>query len=191
MSGKFSPTEAAAVATAYALVIGLFVYHELDLKGIWEAFVNAAKSTGQILIIVALASLFSWVITVAQIPQTVSAMLQDNIHSKVAMLMVINIILLIAGTFIDTTSAIVIFAPLFIHICKAMNVDLRHDYDGQSDHWYVYASSGRLPIRVQLDCQDFAQGSDAGSTAHAGSADRRSAFGHLYSRPYPLASESL
>ena len=50
MSGKFSPTEAAAVATAYALVIGLFVYHELDLKGIWEAFVNAAKSTGQILI---------------------------------------------------------------------------------------------------------------------------------------------
>lgn len=126
MSGKFSPTEAAAVATAYALVIGLFVYHELDLKGIWEAFVNAAKSTGQILIIVALASLFSWVITVAQIPQTVSAMLQDNIHSKVAMLMVINIILLIAGTFIDTTSAIVIFAPLFIPICKAMNVDLVH-----------------------------------------------------------------
>lgn len=121
MSGKFSPTEAAAVATAYALVIGLFVYHELDL-----AFVNAAKSTGQILIIVALASLFSWVITVAQIPQTVSAMLQDNIHSKVAMLMVINIILLIAGTFIDTTSAIVIFAPLFIPICKAMNVDLVH-----------------------------------------------------------------
>ena len=126
MSGKFSPTEAAAVATAYALVTGLFVYHELDLKGIWEAFVNAAKSTGQILIIVALASLFSWVITVAQIPQTVSAMLQDNIHSKVAMLMVINIILLIAGTFIDTTSAIVIFAPLFIPICKAMNVDLVH-----------------------------------------------------------------
>lgn len=126
MSGKFSPTEAAAVATAYALVIGLFVYHELDLKGIWEAFVNAAKSTGQILIIVALASLFSWVITVAQIPQTVSAFLQANIHSKVAMLLVINVILLIAGTFIDTTSAIVIFAPLFIPICKAMNVDLVH-----------------------------------------------------------------
>ena len=156
MSGKFSPTEAAAVATAYALVIGLFVYHELDLKGIWEAFVNAAKSTGQILIIVALASLFSWVITVAQIPQTVSAMLQANIHSKVAMLMVINIILLIAGTFIDTTSAIVIFAPLFIpHLQgdECGSCSLRHDHGGQSDHWYVYASSGRLPVRVQLDRQ--------------------------------------
>lgn len=126
MTGYFSPTEAAAVATFYALIVGLFVYHELDLKSIWEAFVNAAKSTGQILIIVALASLFSWVITVAQIPQTVSAFLQANIHSKIAMLLVINVILLIAGTFIDTTSAIVIFAPLFIPICQSLNVDLVH-----------------------------------------------------------------
>lgn len=126
MTGYFSPTEAAAVATFYALIVGLFVYHELDLKSIWEAFVNAAKSTGQILIIVALASLFSWVITVAQVPQTVSAFLQANIHSKVAMLLVINIILLIAGTFIDTTSAIVIFAPLFIPICQSLGVDLVH-----------------------------------------------------------------
>lgn len=126
MTGYFSPTEAAAVATAYALIVGLFIYHELDLKSIWEAFVNASKSTGQILIIVALASLFSWVITVAQVPQTVSAFLQANIHSKVAMLLLINVILLIAGTFIDTTSAIVIFAPLFIPICNALNIDLVH-----------------------------------------------------------------
>lgn len=126
MTGYFSPTEAAAVATFYALIVGLFVYHELDLKSIWEAFVNAAKSTGQILIIVALASLFSWVITVAQVPQTVSAFLQANIHSKIAMLLVINVILLIAGTFIDTTSAIVIFAPLFIPICQTLGVDLVH-----------------------------------------------------------------
>ena len=126
MTGYFSPTEAAAVATAYALIVGLFIYHELDLKSIWEAFVNASKSTGQILIIVALASLFSWIITVAQVPQTVSAFLQANIHSKVAMLLLINVILLIAGTFIDTTSAIVIFAPLFIPICNALNIDLVH-----------------------------------------------------------------
>lgn len=126
MSGYFTPTEAAAIATAYALIVGIFVYHELDLKTIWESFVNAAKSTGQILIIVALASLFSWVITVEQVPQAVSAFLQTNIHSKFVMMLVINVILLIAGTFIDTTSAIVIFAPLFIPIMKAMNVDLVH-----------------------------------------------------------------
>ncbi len=126
MSGFFSPTEAAAVATAYALVVGIFVYHELDLKTIWEAFVNAAKSTGQILIIVALASLFSWVITVDQVPQTISAFLQANVHSKIVMLLIINIVLLIAGTFIDTTSAIVIFAPLFIPICQTLGIDLVH-----------------------------------------------------------------
>ena len=126
MSGYFTPTEAAAVATAYALVVGVFIYHELSLKEIWEAFVNAAKGTGQILIIVALASLFSWVITVAQVPQTVSAFLQANIGSKILMLLVINVILLIAGTFIDTTSAIVIFAPLFIPICNSLWIDLVH-----------------------------------------------------------------
>ena len=126
MSGYFTPTEAAAVATAYALVVGVFIYHELSLKEIWEAFVNAAKGTGQILIIVALASLFSWVITVAQVPQTVSAFLQANIGSKILMLLVINVILLIAGTFIDTTSAIVIFAPLFIPICNSLGIDLVH-----------------------------------------------------------------
>ena len=126
MSGFFSPTEAAAVATAYALVVGIFVYHELDWKTIWEAFVNAAKSTGQILIIVALASLFSWVITVNQVPQTISAFLQANIHSKIIMLLIINIVLLIAGTFIDTTSAIVIFAPLFIPICQTLGINLVH-----------------------------------------------------------------
>ncbi len=126
MSGYFTPTEAGAVAVAYALVVGILVYRELSMKEIWESFVNAAKSTGQILIIVALASLFSWVITVAQIPQSVSAFLQANIHSKFLMLLVINVILLIVGTFIDTTSAIVIFAPLFIPICKALGINLVH-----------------------------------------------------------------
>ena len=126
LSGYFTPTEAGAIAVFYALIIGALVYRELSFQAMWESFVNAAKSTGQILIIVALASLFSWVITVAQVPQTVSSFLQNNIHSKIGMLLVINIILLIAGTFIDTTSAIVIFAPLFIPICTSLGVDLVH-----------------------------------------------------------------
>lgn len=126
LSGFFTPTEAAAVSTLYALLVGIFVYHELDVKTIWESFVNAGKSTGQILIIIALASLFSWVITVEQVPQTISAFLQSTVQSKFLMLLIINVILLIAGTFIDTTSAIVIFAPLFIPIMNTMGVDLVH-----------------------------------------------------------------
>ena len=126
MSGIFTPTESGAVAVFYSLVVSVFIYHEMDWKTFWEALVNSAKSSGQVLVVVACASLFTLVITVNQVPQSVTAFLQQAIHNKYMLLLVINIILLIAGTFIDTTSAIVIFAPLFIPLVKAMGIDLIH-----------------------------------------------------------------
>ena len=126
MSGIFTPTESGALAVFYSLVVSVFIYHEMDWKTFWEALVNSAKSSGQVLVVVACASLFTWVITVNQVPQSVTAFLQQAIHNKYMLLLVINIILLIAGTFIDTTSAIVIFAPLFIPLVKAMGIDLIH-----------------------------------------------------------------
>ncbi|WP_349688141.1 MULTISPECIES: TRAP transporter large permease [Acidaminococcus] len=126
MSGIFTPTESGAVAVFYSLVVSVFIYHEMDWKTFWEALVNSAKSSGQVLVVVACASLFTWVITVNQVPQSVTAFLQQAIHNKYMLLLVINIILLIAGTFIDTTSAIVIFAPLFIPLVKTMGIDLIH-----------------------------------------------------------------
>jgi C4-dicarboxylate transporter DctM subunit len=126
MSGVFTPTESGAIAVFYALIVGIFIYRELSPGILWEAFVNSAKATGQVLIVVACASLFTWVITVNQIPQSVSAYMSNAISNKIVLLLVINIVLLIAGTFIDTTSAIVIFAPLFIPIVTAMGVDLIH-----------------------------------------------------------------
>ena len=104
LSGIFTATESGAIACAYAIVIGGLVYRELKLKNMFALLVDCAKSTGQVLVVVACASLFTWVITVAQVPQTVSALLSDSIHSRVLLLLIINIILLIAGTFIDTMS---------------------------------------------------------------------------------------
>lgn len=126
LSGIFTATESGAIACAYALILGLFVYRELKLKDLSALFVDCAKSTGQVLIVVACASLFTWVITVAQVPQTVSAFLSATISNKYLMLLVINIVLLVAGTFIDTTSALVIFTPLFLPLVQAMGVDLIH-----------------------------------------------------------------
>lgn len=126
MSGIFTPTESGAVAVFYSLVVSVFIYHEMDWKTFWEALVNSAKSSGQVLVVVACASLFTWVITVNQVPQSVTAFLQQAVHNKYVLLLIINVILLIAGTFIDTTSAIVIFAPLFIPLVKAMGIDLIH-----------------------------------------------------------------
>ena len=126
LSGIFTATESGAIACAYAIVIGGLVYMELKLKNMFALLVDCAKSTGQVLVVVACASLFTWVITVAQVPQTVSALLSDSIHSRVLLLLIINIILLIAGTFIDTTSALVIFTPLFLPLVQAMGIDLIH-----------------------------------------------------------------
>lgn len=126
MTGFFSPTESATVATFYALIVGVFVYKELKLKDLPAILLDAAKSTGQVLLVVAFASLFTWVITVNNIPQSVGAFLSANVNSKFILLLVINIILLIAGTFIDTTSAIVIFTPLFLPLAAAFGIDLIH-----------------------------------------------------------------
>lgn len=126
MSGVFTATESGAIACVYSLMIGIFVYRELQIKKLWGVFIDSAKSTGQVLIVVAFASLFTWIITVNQVPQQVSAFLTSNIGNKYLMLLVINIVLLIAGTFIDTTSALVIFTPLFLPIVKGMGIDLIH-----------------------------------------------------------------
>lgn len=126
MSGLFTPTESATVAVFYALIVGMFVYKELKVRDIWPALVDCAKATGQVLVVVAFASLFTWVLTVNNIPQAVSAFLGSAIKSRFMMLLVINIILLIAGTFIDTTSAIVIFTPLFLPLVQSFGVDLVH-----------------------------------------------------------------
>ena len=126
LSGIFTATESGAIACVYAILIGAFVYRELKWQNMFSLFVDCAKSTGQVLVVVACASLFTWVITVAQVPQTVSALLSDSIHSRFVLLLVINVILLIAGTFIDTTSALVIFTPLFLPLVQAMGIDLIH-----------------------------------------------------------------
>ncbi|MBS7525277.1 TRAP transporter large permease [Fusibacter paucivorans] len=126
LSGVFTPTESGTIAVFYALVIGMFIYRELSVADVWQALVDAAKSTGQVLVVVAFASLFTWVITVNNIPQQVGAFLSDNIGNKILLLLVINIILLIAGTFIDTTSAIVIFTPLFLPLASSFGIDLVH-----------------------------------------------------------------
>lgn len=126
MSGYFTPTESATIAVFYSLIVGMFVYRELTIKDVWLALVDSAKATGQVLVVVAFASLFTWVITVNNIPQAVTTFLSSIVGNKFVLLLIINVILLIAGTFIDTTSAVVIFTPLFLPLVQSFGVDLVH-----------------------------------------------------------------
>ena len=126
VGGVFTPTESASVAVAYSLVLGGLVYRELSWKSIWEAFVSAAVTNGVILTVLMTARMFIWFMTVQMIPQSIAAALLSVIHTKWGALLVMNVILLIAGTFIDTTSAITIFVPLFLPLVKTFGIDLVH-----------------------------------------------------------------
>ena len=126
VSGMFTPTESAAAAVAYALAVGGLVYRELSWKIIWEAIVDAAIMNGIILTVLMTANLFIWFMTVEMIPQQVTAMLTSVVSSKWVALLMMNIVLLIAGTFIDTISALTIFVPLFLPLVQAFDIDLIH-----------------------------------------------------------------
>ena len=126
VSGMFTPTESASMAVAYSFVVGGLVYRELTWKSIWTAIVDAAIMNGIILTVLMTASLFIWFMTVKMIPQEVTAMLSSFITSKWGALLMMNVVLLIAGTFIDTISALTIFVPLFLPLVKAFDIDLIH-----------------------------------------------------------------
>lgn len=126
LTGSFTPTESAVVAVFYAWIIGMFVYRELNLKELWEVFKKSALLTGQILIIVSAAGLFTRLLTINQVPQTVSHVLVSFADSAAILLLIINIILLIAGTFIDTTSAILVFTPILMPAIHSFAIDPVH-----------------------------------------------------------------
>ena len=120
----FTPTEAAAVSVVYGLFVGIFIYKEIKLKDLWDLMVDSAKTTGGIMLIVASASLFSFVCTKFGIAQAASDLLGSVAHNQFVFLLIVNIIFLIAGCFIDANSAMYIFIPIMLPICKALGYDL-------------------------------------------------------------------
>jgi C4-dicarboxylate transporter, DctM subunit len=124
--GIFSPTEAAGVACVYGILITKFIYRELTWSELWNVGVNSMYLTAQIMIIVASAGVFSWILTVHAVPQTAVAYIKDISGERWEVLLILNILLLVVGCFIDPTSAILILTPLLVPICKAYGVDLVH-----------------------------------------------------------------
>ena len=122
-SGIASPTEAAVISVFYALIISLFVYKSIKIKDLWEILTEAIRTFTPILFILAASTAFSRVLTLMQVPQTVSTFILNNFHSKVAILLVINLFLLIVGMVMDTTPAILILSPILLPIVEAIGVD--------------------------------------------------------------------
>lgn len=122
--GIFTPTEAAAVSVVYGLFVGMVIYREVKIKDLWEIFIDSAKTTGGIMLIVACASLFSFVCTKFGIAQAASDLLGSIAHNQFVFLLIVNIIFLIAGCFIDANSAMYIFIPIMLPVCKALGYDV-------------------------------------------------------------------
>lgn len=124
--GVFSPTESAAVACVYAIGVSRFIYRDLSWADVFQCASRTAFFTAQILIIVACASVFSWLLTVNQVPASlVSAIEGLNVPSW-GLLLAINVLLLVVGCFVDPLSAILLLSPLLVPVVTAAGVDTVH-----------------------------------------------------------------
>lgn len=124
--GVFSPTESASVACVYALVVTLVIYRDITCREVLEAAARTARLTAQIFIIVTCAAVFSWLLTVNQIPATVVSWLESLHLNKYATLALINVLLLVVGCFVDSLSAIVMLTPLLVPVITAAGIDPIH-----------------------------------------------------------------
>ncbi|MFM8557671.1 MAG: TRAP transporter large permease [Betaproteobacteria bacterium] len=124
--GVFSPTEAAAVACVYAALVTKFIYRELSWRDIIQAASQTAYFTAQILIVVACASVFAWLLTVNQVPAALVGWLQALELSTWQVLLALNILLLLVGCFIDPLSAILILTPLLMPIVQSAGIHPVH-----------------------------------------------------------------
>ncbi len=125
-SGIFTATEASAVAVIYSIVVALFVYKEMDLSKLIDCVYKSAISTVQIMILMAGACIFSWILTSEGITVTIANSILSVSSSKTVILLLMNIILLIAGMFLDGASIVTIMGPLFFPIATAAGVDPVH-----------------------------------------------------------------
>ncbi|MDX5382645.1 MAG: TRAP transporter large permease [Rhodobacterales bacterium] len=125
-SGIFTPTEASAAAVAAALIVGMGIYRELKFSMLPEILKQTVIATSAIMIIIAAASLFSFLITRSGLPNEIAAWFKDVFESRVAFLLAVNILLLIVGMFIETSAAILVLAPILTPIAIAYGVDPVH-----------------------------------------------------------------
>jgi len=125
-AGIFSPTEAAGAACVYAIIVTKFIYGDISWRGLWDVSVSSMYLTAQVLIIVAGAGVFSWLLTVSGIPQAAVQMINEVQVPPWVILLIINIFLLIVGCLLDPGSAILVLTPLLAPIAAAIGVDLVH-----------------------------------------------------------------
>ena len=124
LGGIFTATESAAVATIYALLVGFFIHRQLQLRTLPRLFIRAAITSSVVLFIIATASVFSWVMAIEQIPTMIASQLLAVSENPTVLLLLINFMLLVAGTFVETTAALILLVPVLLPVLPKLPIDV-------------------------------------------------------------------
>ena len=125
IAGIFTATEGSAIAVVYALILGI-CYRNITWKSFWKILVDSAKMSGMVVFLIGVSNILGWVMAFTQIPQAISDALLGITSNQYIILLIMNVILLIAGTFMDVTPAIMIFTPLFLPVVQTFGMDPIH-----------------------------------------------------------------
>ncbi len=126
LGGVFTPTEASAIAVLYSFILAVFVYKQVSFKDIPELLLQCGITTSVVMLLIGTSSAMSWALAIQNIPQTVSAALLSFSDNQYVILMIINLLLLFVGTFMDMTPAILIFTPIFYPVVEKFGMHPVH-----------------------------------------------------------------
>lgn len=126
IGGLFTPTEASIIAVVYALIIGKFVYKKLNFKNIQVVFLDSIKTSASLMVLVGFANLFGYILITEQIPQSISSEILGFTDNKYVVLLLINLLLIVVGTFMETVAALLILFPILLKVALAVDVDPVH-----------------------------------------------------------------
>ncbi|MEE3214756.1 MAG: TRAP transporter large permease, partial [Pseudomonadota bacterium] len=124
--GVFTPTEAAASAIVYALIVGTLIYRSLSLKDIVDSVIATAETSGAILIIIGAAGMFAWGLTYEQVPQAIAALIGDITDSRYGVLLLLTAVLLVLGSFMESIAIIIIVTPIVMPLLGQYGIDPVH-----------------------------------------------------------------
>ena len=122
LGGIFTATEAAAVAVAYSLILAMAVYREVKWRDLPDILRQTGLTTAVVMLLIAVSSSMSWIMTIANIPQTISSALVAVSENRFVLLLIINLLLLAVGTFMDMTPAVLIFTPIFLPVARQLGM---------------------------------------------------------------------
>lgn len=124
--GIFTATEASAIAVFYSLVLSMFIYKSINIKELYEILVNSAKMSGIIMFLVGASNIMAWVMSFTGIPDVISQGVLSVSDNRIIILLMINLLLLFVGTFMDLTPAILIFTPILLPVCQKLGMNALH-----------------------------------------------------------------